>query len=79
MRHSASGHLTVVNRLQKIFYEFHLNDKRLFVKIVELQNNMVRFNDMANQFIPSANVGNLVLVLIIVVTGLLKPAGAFME
>lgn len=40
---------------------------------------MERFNDMTNQFIPNANVGNLVLVLIIVVTGLLKPAGAFME
>lgn len=79
MRHSVSGHLTVVNRLQKIFYEFHLNDKRLFVKIVVLQNKMVRFNDMTNQLIPNANVGNLVLVLIIVVTGLLKPAGAFME
>lgn len=36
---------------------------------------MVLFNDMANQFIRSANVGNLVSVLITVI---IKPSGATM-
>ena len=39
---------------------------------------MITFNDMTNHFNRGANVGNLVLVLLIVVTGILKPAGAIM-
>jgi hypothetical protein len=39
---------------------------------------MVTFNDMTSHFIRSANVGNLLYVLLIVVTGIIKPAGAFM-
>ena len=39
---------------------------------------MVIFDDMANHFNRAANVGNLVLVLLIVITGVLKPAGAIM-
>lgn len=48
------------------------------MKIVEKQKIMVEFNDMAKQFIPVANVGNMLFVLLIVVTGILKPAGAIM-
>jgi hypothetical protein len=48
------------------------------VKIVELQNIMVTVNDMSSQFTRYANVGNLVIVLIIVLIGLIKPAGASM-
>ena len=39
---------------------------------------MTLFNDITNHLNRSANVGNLVLVLLIVVTGILKPAGAIM-
>jgi hypothetical protein len=39
---------------------------------------MVTFNDMSNHFTRYANVGNLVIVLIIVLIGLIKPAGASM-
>jgi len=39
---------------------------------------MIRFNDMTSQFIRSANVGNLVLVRMIVITGFIKPTGATM-
>jgi hypothetical protein len=39
---------------------------------------MVNINDMTNRFTRSANVGNLVYVLLIVVILLLKPAGAIM-
>ena len=39
---------------------------------------MVLFNDMANQFIRAANVGNLVSVLNIVIILTLKPLGATM-
>lgn len=62
--------------MAKIFSAFPLNTKRLFVKIVEKQNNMVAFNDMAKHFIPSANVGNMLFVLLVVISGILKPAGA---
>lgn len=48
------------------------------MKIVELQNIMTRFGDMTKQFIHSANVGNLALVLVVVVSGIFKPAGATM-
>jgi hypothetical protein len=46
------------------------------VKIVMQQNNMILVNDMARQFIPGANVGNLLSVLLIVNTVIIKPAGA---
>jgi hypothetical protein len=39
---------------------------------------MVTFNDITTRFTLVANVGNLVLVLLIVVIGILKPAGAIM-
>jgi hypothetical protein len=39
---------------------------------------MVLFTDIANQFTRSANVGNLLSVLIIVNTVIIKPAGAHM-
>jgi hypothetical protein len=39
---------------------------------------MVRFHDTAKQLIPTANVGNLRFVLLIVITGIKKPAGATM-
>ena len=39
---------------------------------------MVNTNDMTNRFTRYANVGNLVYVLLIVVTLILKPAGAIM-
>jgi hypothetical protein len=39
---------------------------------------MVTSNNMSNQFLPYANVGNTVIVLIIVLVGIIKPAGAFM-
>jgi hypothetical protein len=39
---------------------------------------MVPINDIASQFIRSANVGNLVSVLLIVVTLIIKPSGAAM-
>jgi hypothetical protein len=42
------------------------------------QNNMVLFHDMASQFIRGANVVNLLSVLIIVNTVIIKPAGATM-
>jgi len=48
------------------------------VKIVEKQNNMVAFNGIAKQFIPVANVGNMLFVRLGVITGILKPAGAIM-
>jgi len=48
------------------------------VKIVEKQNNMVAFNGMAKQFIHGAIVGNMHFVRLIVLTGILKPAGAIM-
>ena len=62
----------------KIFSAIPLNGKRLFVKIVMQQNNMVQVRDMAGQFTYGANVGNLLSVLIIVNTVILKPAGATM-
>lgn len=46
------------------------------MKIVDAQNIMATNNDMTNQFDRDANVGNLVLVLLIVVSGIIKPAGA---
>lgn len=48
------------------------------VKIVVEQNIMVMFNDITNQFTRGANVGNLVYVLLIVVTVIIKPSGANM-
>ena len=39
---------------------------------------MVMFDDITNRFIHSANVGNLVSVLLIVITLIIKPAGAIM-
>jgi hypothetical protein len=48
------------------------------VKIVEKQNNMVALNGMAKQFIPGANEGNMLLVRLGVITGILKPSGAIM-
>lgn len=39
---------------------------------------MVTVSDMTMPFIFHANVGNLVFVLLIVVTVIIKPAGAFM-
>lgn len=37
---------------------------------------MILFNDMASQFIRGANVGNLLSVLIIVITVIVEPSGA---
>ena len=71
-------YLTFVNQASKIFSGFYLNTRRLFVKIVVLQNIMARFSDMTHQFIPSANVGNLVFMRLVVLTGIIKPVGAFM-
>ena len=34
--------------------------------------------NFANRFILSANVGNLVFVRLVVLTGIIKPSGAFM-
>jgi len=48
------------------------------VKIVNSQNIMASNNDMTYRFNHSANVGNRVLVLLIVVLGIIKPAGASM-
>ena len=48
------------------------------MKIVDLQNIMTAFNGMAKQFNPGANVGNLLFVLVVVLTGIIKPAGAIM-
>jgi hypothetical protein len=48
------------------------------VKIVMQQNNMIPVRDMASQFIRSANVGNLLSVLLIGNTVIIKPAGAAM-
>jgi hypothetical protein len=70
--------LTFVNHKWKIFSAFRLKTTLLFVKIVEKQNNMVAFYDIAKQFVPGANVGNMLFVLLIVLTGILKPAGAIM-
>lgn len=70
--------LTFVNPNLKIFSAFRLKTNRLFVKIVEMQNNMVMFNATARQFIPAANVGNMLFVRLGVITGILKPAGAIM-
>lgn len=39
---------------------------------------MTVLHDITNHFNRGANVGNLVLVLLIVVIGLIKPAGASM-
>lgn len=39
---------------------------------------MVTINDIISLFNRGANVGNLVLVLLIVVIGIIKPAGAIM-
>jgi hypothetical protein len=39
---------------------------------------MDTFNDLTNHFILPANVGNLVFVRLVVVTGIIKPSGAFM-
>lgn len=39
---------------------------------------MTTNNDMANLFNHGANVGNLVLVLLVVVVGIIKPFGAIM-
>lgn len=39
---------------------------------------MVLFNDMASQFIRSANVGNLVSVRMSGITVIIKPSGATM-
>ena len=62
----------------KIFSAFYLNSRRLFVKIVVLRKNMVRFNDTTIHLGPNANVVNLVFVRLVVITGMIKPAGAFM-
>ncbi|MEX1238642.1 MAG: hypothetical protein WEB30_02965 [Cyclobacteriaceae bacterium] len=48
------------------------------MKIVKKQNNMVALNGMAKQFIPDANVGNMLFVRLGVITGILKPSGAIM-
>lgn len=40
---------------------------------------MTSFNAITNQFNRGANVGNLVFVLLSVVIGIIKPAGALME
>lgn len=45
------------------------------MKIVDPQNIMATINDMANQFTRYANVGNLLIVLVIVLSGIIKPAG----
>lgn len=42
------------------------------------QNIMITTNDMINRFIPGANVGNLVNLLLVVIIVIIKPAGAFM-
>jgi hypothetical protein len=39
---------------------------------------MLMFNGIGSRFNWSANVGNPILVLLIVITGILKPAGAIM-
>jgi hypothetical protein len=39
---------------------------------------MVMLNDITNRFTHNANVGNLVYVLLVVVTVIIKPAGAIM-
>ena len=39
---------------------------------------MAMVTEMTSQFIRSANVRNLVFVLLIVVTGIIKPSGAIM-
>ena len=72
------SYLTFVKRFSKIFSVVHLNSRRIFVKIVDSQNIMATINDMTNRFDRGANVGNLVLVLLIVVTVIIKPAGACM-
>lgn len=71
-------YLTFVNRNSKIFSAVHLNTNRIFLKIVDTQNIMVRYNDITNHFDRAANVGNLVLVLLVVINGIIKPAGARM-
>lgn len=42
------------------------------------QNIMITTNDKINRFIPGANVGNLVNLLLVVIIVIIKPAGAFM-
>ena len=71
-------YLTFVNEESKIFSASYLNSRRLFLKIVVQQNIMVTFNDITRQFIRTANVGNLVYVLLVVVTLIIKPEGAIM-
>ena len=39
---------------------------------------MIEFNGMAKQFVRGANVGNMLLERLNVITGILKPAGAIM-
>ena len=39
---------------------------------------MIEFNGMTKQFVPGANVGNVLLGRLNVITGILKPAGAIM-
>lgn len=39
---------------------------------------MATLHDMTGQFIPGANVGNLLSVRLVVVTGIIKPDGALM-
>lgn len=39
---------------------------------------MTTFNAFTNHFILPANVGNLVIVRLVVLTGIIKPSGAFM-
>jgi hypothetical protein len=48
------------------------------VKIVLSQKKMKLFNTITNQLNPSANVSDLVSVLVIVIIILLKPSGATM-
>lgn len=60
----------------KIFSDFPLIGKLLFVTIVLLQNKMKLLSIISNQLIGTANVRNLVSVLIIVIILLVKPAGA---
>ncbi len=50
----------------------------IFLKIVDTQNIMTVLHDITNHFNRGANVGNPVLVLLIVVIGILKPEGAIM-
>lgn len=45
---------------------------------MDTQNIMTTINTMTNLFNRGANVGNLVLVLLIVVVGITKPLGAVM-